>query len=165
MCLKVPSLESQRRESITIKRYQSQRWQGYNGTESELKSVSTFSLSRLPLLTPMALRTALPLCTQPFAGSIKHLNLQGFLSAGTESQSVNPTCPPKNSLQVRIDGKWDTFPTSRVDHSQYPKSLPVALSWSSDSGHVFIGRPVLSPILSSFPTPSLVLPRIIYQIN
>ena len=100
-----------------------------------------------------------------FMSSIKHLNLQGFLLAGTESQSVNPTCPPKNSLQVIIDGKWDTFPTSRVDHSHYPKSLSVALSWSSDSGHVFIGCPVLSPILSSFPTPSLVLPRIIYQIN
>lgn len=77
MCLKVPSLKSQRRESITVKRYQSQvaggRWQGYNGTERELKSISTFSLSRfgtvLPLLTPMALRTALPLCTQPFIGS------------------------------------------------------------------------------------------------
>ena len=73
MCLKVPSLKSQRRESITVKRYQSQRWQGYNGTERELKSISTFSLSRfgtvLPLLTPMALRTALPFCTQPFIGS------------------------------------------------------------------------------------------------
>ena len=76
MCLKVPSLESQRRESITIKRYQSQRCQGYSGTErdlfllSEVVCMETVASSREGSRTGQGkeygfLLTLLNFCNQP----------------------------------------------------------------------------------------------------
>lgn len=76
-----------------------------------------------------------------------------------------PPTPPKNRLQAIVDGNWNSHtpafsPAGRIT-PYYLQCSPVGLSLKGSHWYLFHQAPSLSPFVSSFPAPFLILPRII----